>query len=178
MGISYGVLSTFPNHYNAVTVDNALLVQYVITILTTWQTMGSYYHLNESIKQLEASRSRMQEHQMGKHVPCPTGPTSSVGGKTQSYRRVIQLAGQRTCATLPFRRYGNSRLWAQRDIPALLHLSLNVDKKCWCLGAKQWHEIKSTALATELSSLGLREAANSTETWNFPLPLGFVWFEG
>lgn len=101
--------------------------------------------------------------------------TLSVGGKTQFYRRVIQLAGPRTYATVPFRHYGNSRLWAWRDILALFHLSLNVDKKCCCLRAKQWHEIKSTALATELSSSGLREAANSTETWNFPLPLGLIW---
>lgn len=84
MGISYVVLSTFPHHYNAVTVDNALLVQYVITVLTTWHTIGSYYHLNESIKQLEASRSRIWEHQMGKPVSLPTRPTSSAGGKTHS----------------------------------------------------------------------------------------------
>jgi hypothetical protein len=40
--------------------------------------IGSYYHLNESIKQLEASRSRMQEHQMGKPEPLPSWREDSI----------------------------------------------------------------------------------------------------
>lgn len=103
MGISCVVLSTFPNHYNAVTIDNALLVQYVITIFTTWHTIGSYYHLNEAIKQLEASRSRMQEHQMDKPVPLPARPTSSAAREHTALPAGHPASWPRVWEMVPFR---------------------------------------------------------------------------
>ena len=122
MGISYVVLSTFPRHYNAVTTDNALLVQYVITILTTWHTIGSYYHLNEAIKQLEASRSQMQEHPVDKPEPLPAQPTLSAlpAGHPASWLR--------DCETVPFEANLDARPWAKKGTPALLQLFFNAEK--------------------------------------------------
>lgn len=93
MGISYVVLSTFPRHYNAVTIDNALSLQYVITILTPWHTSCSYYHWNEAIKQLEASRSQRQEHPVDKREPLPARPTLSAlpAGHPASWLRDCSL---------------------------------------------------------------------------------------
>lgn len=156
MGISYVVLSTFPRHYNAVTTDNALLVQYVITILTTWHTIGSYYHLNEAIKQLEASRSQMQEHPVDKPEPLPAQPTLSAlpAGHPASWLR--------DCETVPFEANLDARPWAKKGTPALLQLFFNAEKiKNGCLRAKQWDVIEFTTPATELSTLDLREVATT-----------------
>lgn len=166
------VLSTFPRHYNAVTIDNALLVQYVITILTTWHMICSYYHLNKAIKWLEASRSRTQEHPVDKPEPLPARPTLSAlpAGHPASWLR--------DCETVPSETNLDSRPWAKKGTPALLQLFFNAEKIInGCLRAKQRDVIKFTTLATELSSLDLREAANYTETWNYTwnyhLPIRF-----
>lgn len=64
--------------------------------------MGSYYLLNEAIKQLEASRSQMWEHPMDKVVPLPAPLTSSAGGEDAALPGGHPASWPKACKTVPF----------------------------------------------------------------------------
>lgn len=121
--------STFPDHYNAVTVDNALWVQYVITTLTAWHTISSYYHLNESIKQqLEASRSWSKSIKWANLSHCQ-GNQPLLLKKTAIYLRVRQLASRLLKAFYSGTKIDLLKLRLKGKIPILLHLALKQRKR-------------------------------------------------